>query len=167
MRTANGLGIFAALGLVVTPVLADDSAPERDFLPARSGQPCTLWSGVPSMASSAIASSDRMSGTSDRVGAGSGEPYQASVAGERTEARDQRDFLPARSGQPSILWSGVVPGASSVIASRDTMSGTGQDRVGAGSGEPDQESTAGERTESRDFLPARSGRPSTFWNGSR
>jgi hypothetical protein len=142
MRTANRLGIFAALGLVATPVLANDSAPERDFLPTRSGQPATLWSGVAPMASSAV-STDRMSGTSEnRVGAGSGE-------------------------QPSTLWSGVIPSASSVIANQDTTSGTSQDRVGAGSGEPDQESSAGERTEARDFLPTRSGRPGTFWTGSR
>lgn len=164
MRTANGLGFFAALGLVVTPVFGDDSTTERDFLPTRSGQPSTLWSGVAPMASSTIASS----GTSeDRVGAGSGEPGQAPAAGEQPEARDQLDFLPTRSGQPSTFWSGVAPSASSVIASGDTLSGTGQDRVGAGSGEPVQESTASEQTEARDFLPTRSGRPSTFWTGSR
>ena len=144
MRTAHGLGFFAALGLVVAPAFGDDSTPERDFLPTRSGQPATLWSGVAPMASSDVANSDWMSGTSgDRVGAGSGE-------------------------QPSTLWSGVIPtSASSVIANHDRMSGTGQDRVGAGSGEPDQESAAGERAEARDFLPTRSGRPSTFWTGSR
>jgi len=154
MRTANGLGIFLA-AMVVTPVFADDSTAERDFLPTRSGQPSVLWSGVAPGTSSVV----------DRVGAGSGEPDQA-AAGERPEAREQGDFLPTRSGQPSTLWSGIAPGASSVVATDDT----GQDRVGAGSGEPDQESAAGERPEARDqrdFLPTRSGRPSTFWTGSR
>ncbi len=52
----------------------------------------------------------------------------------------------------------------------EPTSGMGQDQVGAASGEPDQESAAGERPEARDrrdFLPTRSGRPSTFWTGSR
>ena len=165
MRTANGLGIFLA-AMVVTPVFADDSTAERDFLPTRSGQPSTLWSGVAPSTSPVVASRDTMSGT----GQDGSEPAAVSrtkrlpgngrkLATNATSSRRVPGSRP-RSGVGSLR------SASSAVATDDT----GQDRVGAGSGEPDQESAAGERPEARDrrdFLPTRSGRPSTFWTGSR